>query len=271
MRPDSLFVIGLGPAGGSVAWGAVEGGVGRVVGYDRVRSDAVQALRAGAVHAVADRLEDGLRGAQMVVIASGGVEALQRLAPKLAPDTLVTTLAQVAAPVAAAATSAGLGPRWAASHPARLPVGEGFEDARADAFRGTMVAVTALTPSGDAAGSEVMHFWESVYDARAVRMTVEEHDRRIAWMDQLPALLAAIHGDALSRGSLGGATTGGAAARLAALAPDEGAARALMDNRVALLAALDGASRALDELRRALERGDPAEVAELLLRARGKR
>lgn len=178
MRPDSLLVIGLGPAGGSVAWGAVQGGVPRVVGYDRVRSDTVQALRTGAVHLVADRLDDAVREAQLVVIASGGPELVGRVGAHLRGDALVTTLAQVAAPAASAATAAGIAPRWAASHPLTLPVGEGFEGARADAFRGAAVSVSTVGAEGDHAGREVEHFWESVYEAEAIRMTVEEHDRR---------------------------------------------------------------------------------------------
>lgn len=269
MRPDSLFVIGLGPAGGSVAWGAVQAGVARVIGHDRVRSDAIQALRAGAVHAVVDRLEDGLKEAQLVVLASGGADLLSRIAPKLRPDAFVTTLAQVAAPAVAAATTAGIAPRWAASHPLRLPVGEGFEEARAEAFRGVVVCVTTAGAAGDDAGREVMHFWESVYEAEAVRMSVEEHDRRIAWMDQLPALLATLHAEALGRGPLRAATVGGGAARLHALVPAADLAAELVANRIALLEALRGASESMEELRQALHAGDPAAVAAFL--ARGSR
>jgi prephenate dehydrogenase len=268
MRPDSLFVIGLGPAGGSVAWGAVQEGVGRVVGYDRVRSDAVQALRAGAVHALADRLEDGVRDAQMVVITSGGLDLLGRVSSRLRPDAFVTTLAQVAAPAVSAATCAGVASRWAASHPLQLPTGQGFEAASADLFRGTVVCVTTAGAVGEAAGAEVMHFWESVYGAGPVRMSVEEHDRRIAWMDQLPTLLAALHADALSRGSLGAATVGGAAGRLAALAPRDGMAAELLANRAALTEALAVAAGSLDELRRLLDTGDADRVATFLDRGR---
>lgn len=268
MRPGTLFIVGLGPLGGSVAWGAVQGGVARVVGYDRVRGDAIQALRAGAVHAVAEKLEEGIRDAEMVVIASGGEDLLGRIASRLRPGAFVTTLAQVAAPMAAAARAAGVADRWAASHPLRLPVGEGFEGASAALFRGAVVNVTTSGPAGDAAGAEVMHFWESVYGAEAVRMSVEEHDRRIAWMDQLPALLAALHADALARGSLGAATVGGAAARLSVLAPLEGAAAECLANRVALTEALEVAAASLAELRRLVDQGDAEALVTFLARGR---
>lgn len=268
MRPDTLFVIGLGPAGGSVAWGAVQGGVTRVVGYDRVRGDAVQALRAGAVHALTDRLEDGVRDAEMVVIAAGGSDLLGRISSRLRAEAFVTTLAQVAAPAVSAATTAGVVERWAASHPLRLPVGEGFEEASAEIFRGAVVNVTTAGPAGDAAAREVMHFWESVYGAEAVRMSVEEHDRRLAWMDQVPGLLAALHADALSRGALGAATLGGAAARLAALAPAGSSAEEFVTNRPALAAALAQVAGSLDELRQLIDRGDRDALAAYLARGR---
>lgn len=268
MRPDTLFVIGLGPAGGSVAWGAVRGGVTRVVGYDRVRGDSVQALKAGAVHALVDRLDDGMRDAEMVVITSGGLDLLGRIAPRLRPGAFITTLAQVAAPAAGAATVAGVADRWAASHPLRLPVGEGFEGASADLFHGSVVNVTTAGPTGDDASREVMHFWESVYGAEAVRMSVDEHDRRLAWMDQLPALLAALHADALARGSLGAATLGSTAVRLGALAPEESAVAELLANRSALIEALTGTAGSLDALRQLLEAGDAAGLAHFLGRGR---
>lgn len=268
MRPDTLFVIGLGPAGGSVAWGAVQGGVGRVVGHDRVRGDAVQALRAGAVHSLTDRLEDGLRDADLVVIATGGLDLLGRIAPRLKSGALVTTLAQVAAPAAAAAAAAGVADRWAASHPLRLPVGEGFEGASVDIFRGAVVNVTTTGPAGDDAAREVMHFWESVFGADAVQMTVEEHDRRLAWMEQLPPLLAALHADALKRGSLGAATVGGAAARLLALAPAGSTAAEFTANAGALTAALTDMGRSMDELRQIIADGDAGRLATFLARGR---
>ncbi|HVX87814.1 MAG TPA: prephenate dehydrogenase/arogenate dehydrogenase family protein [Gemmatimonadales bacterium] len=268
MRPDTLFVIGLGPAGGSVAWGAVQGGVGRVVGYDRVRGDAVQALRAGAVHAVTDRLEDGMRDAEMVVVTASGTDLLGRIASRLRPRALVTTLAQVAAPAAAAAGAAGVADRWAASHPLRIPVGDGFEGATADIFRGAVVNVTTTGPAGDDAAREVMHFWESVYGAEAVRMTVEEHDRRLAWMEQLPALLAALHADALQRGELGAATVGGAAARLSGLVPAGSTAGDFTANAAALTEALAGIGRSVDELRQLLATGDAGRLATFLARGR---
>ena len=268
MRPDTLFVIGLGPAGGSVAWGAVQGGVGRVIGYDRVRGDAVQALRAGAVHAVADRLEDGMRDAEMVVIATSGPDFLGRIASRLRPTAFVTTLAQVAAPAAAAAMAAGVADRWAASHPLRLPVGDGFEGAAADIFRGAVVNVTTAAEAGDDAAREVMHFWESVYGAEAVRMSVEEHDRRLAWMDQLPGLLAALHADALARGPLGAATVGGAAARLHHIAAGPEGAAEYVANRAAILDTLRGTAVALDDLHRAIQMGDVTAVAAFLARGR---
>src|SRR5512141_2403872 len=121
MRPDSLLVIGLGPVGGSLAWAAVRSGVPRVVGFSPERRDAVQAVSAGAVHEIADRLDSAARAADFVIVASpvGGAELLGRLSPHLTSGAFVTSVVDLARPAASAANAAGLASQWAASHPLR--------------------------------------------------------------------------------------------------------------------------------------------------------
>ncbi len=157
MRPESLLVIGLGPAGGSMAWTAVRSGVPRVVGYSSERRDAVQAVSASVVHELADRLEPAVRAADLIIVApsAGGGEILGRIAPHLAPAAFATSVVDLARPAALLALSAGLGPRWAASHPLRSAAGEGFAAARPELFRGAVVYVTPAAAAEGAGAASV--------------------------------------------------------------------------------------------------------------------
>src|SRR5437868_10232633 len=165
MRPESLLVVGLGPVGGSLAWTAVRAGIPRVVGFSSERRDAVQAVSAGAVHEIADRLEWALPAADLVVVAlpGGGAELFGRIAIHLRPAAFVTSVVDLALPAARAAASAALATRWAGSHPLRTIVGEGFAAARPEPYRGAVVYVAPVSVAeGEGADREVMHFWEDV-------------------------------------------------------------------------------------------------------------
>ncbi len=272
MRPDVLAVIGLGPVGGSLAWSAVRAGVPRVVGFSRERGDAVQALTTGAVHELADRPESALRGADLVVVALPGDrgELLGRLAPHLAPHAFLTSVVDIVRPIAAAAVSAGLSTRWAASHPLQSVPGEGFAAARPEPFRGAVVHVTPVDPSGDPAVREVMHFWDDLLGAESVRMALEEHDVRVAWMEQLPRLLGVAVAEVYGAHGLGAVTWGSEARRVTDLAAHDTAnlADALISNRAAVSEAIAATTGALGALATAIAAGDQERVVALLEAAR---
>ena len=272
MRPDSLAVIGLGPTGGSIAWSAVRAGVPRVIGHARERGDAVQALKAGAVHELADGAEDAARGADLVVIAlpGGGGDLLAKLAPHVPSASFITNLVDVARPVADAASAAGLTTQWASSHLLQGVPGEGFAAARPDPFRGVVVYVSPARTEGDGAAREVMHFWDDVLGAEPVRVAPADHDQRIGWMEQLPRLLAAAVTEAYGANGLGPTTWGREARGMTDLVAGDPAAvaRDLISNREAVQAALGATTGALAILGAAIAAGDQRRVVLLLEEAR---
>lgn len=273
MRPESLLVIGLGPAGGSLAWTAIRAGVPRVVGYSSERRDAVQAVSAGAVHEIADRLEPAVGVADLVIVASpaGGTELLARLAPHLTPAAFATSIVDLAAPAAAAAIGAGLGPKWAASHPLRAGNGQGFAAARPELFHGAVVYVAPATPAeGDGAAREVMHFWSDVVGAQPVRIAPDAHDRTVGWMEQLPYLLAASVSSAFGARGLGAMSWGSDARAMTDPAGQDPVllAGTLLANRAAVQEALAATSGALGALADALTAGDQGRLVRLLEEAR---
>jgi prephenate dehydrogenase len=271
MRPRSLTVIGLGAVGGSIAWHAKRAGGIEVVGHTSHQGNVIRALKAAAVDRIAERFEEAVRGAELVVVAEPARSAarlLGRVAPLLAPGALLLSTASVFAPVAEAASGEGLATRWAASHP--LGVGEmlGFDAAGPELLRGSVVYVSGIGPAGDRAVAEVMDFWEEVIGAAPVRMAAEEHDRRLAWLVQLPRLLAAALASTYGANALGGVRWGEEAERGTTLPGDPGElAEAMVADRRTLLRGLDAFGAALLPLRAALEAGDLARVTALLATA----
>jgi prephenate dehydrogenase len=273
MRPESLLVVGLGPVGGSLAWASVRAGIPRVVGYSGERRDAVQAVSAGAVHEIADRLEMAASLADLVILTlpGSGAEWLTRSAPHLRPAAFLTSIVDLARPAALAARSAGLETRWAASHPLRAVTGDGFAAARPELFRGAVVYVTpASETEGDGAAREVMHFWDDVIGATPVRIAPDAHDEIIGWMEQLPRLLAASVANAFGARGLGAQSWGSDARAMTALADHDPAhlAGALIANRDAVHATLAATTGALHAFGAAIATGDTPRVVTLLEEAR---
>jgi len=272
MRPDSLLVIGLGPAGGSLAWAAVRAGIPRVVGFSSERRDAVQAVSAGAVHEIADRLEPAVQGADLVIVAipSGGDELLGRMAAHLKPTAFVTSVVDLARPAAAGAQRAGLASKWSASHSLRAASGSGFGAARPELYHGAVVYVAPAADEGDGAAREVMHFWSDVVGAEPVRIAPDVHDDTLGWMEQLPRLLAAAVTSAYGAHGLGAVSWGSEARAMTDLAThDPGQlAGTLIANRGAVEGALAASTEALTALSSAIAAGDRGRLTTLLEDAR---
>lgn len=261
MRPNSLAVLGLGAIGGSLAWQAHRAGIGRVVGYAPDRADSVHALRAGAVHDIADSPARAVREAELVVLAAPPqaiLDLLATIAPHLAPGAVVTDVASIKLPIMTRAAELGLGPRFAGSHPFTGTHVAGWAGARPTRFTGAIVYV-CQAPDGEAAAREVMHFWSDVLGGQPVLVDPRTHDAQLAWTSHLPQALASALGHALAREtSLRGASWGSGARdtmRLAA-SPAEMWVDVFLMNRDPVAAALARAEGELATLRGLIERGD---------------
>jgi len=262
MRPDTLGVIGLGAVGGSVAWQATLAGVPRVIGYTPRPTEGVAAVRAGAISDLAPSIRFLVERADLVVLAvppAATVTLLPRVASHLRPGALCTDVVPAKGPVVRAARQAGLGPRFAGSHPAVTLTRPTFEGAEPAAFRRALVYVT---PAGDDDGParEVADFWAGVCEADPVILEAADHDAIVAWTRHLPCIMAALLARACARDGPRGVTYGPEARDVsrAALGPVDAARDLLLLNREAVVGALDAVETALGSLQRALRDGDPA-------------
>ena len=273
MRPNSLAVLGLGAIGGSLAWQARLAGVRSVIGYAPDRASGVRALKAQAIHALADSAARAVTGADLVVLAAPPeaiLGLLDTLGPHLAPGALVTDVASIKAPIVARARRAGLAARFAGGHPFAGTHLQGWDGARADLFVDAVVYVCSTGPEGDAAAREVMDFWAAVLRAQPVLIDAAAHDARLAWTSHLPQAVASALAAALGREpSLAGAAFGTGlkdTTRLAA-SPVEMWVEILLQNRAAMDAPLQGMESALGELRRLIAANDRAGLAAFLTAA----
>ncbi len=262
MRPNSLAVIGLGAIGGSLAWQARLAGIPSVIGFSPDRQDRVQALKSSAVNDIADSAGRAVKGAELVVLAAppaAVIALLSQIAPHLSPGALVTDVASIKAPIMKAAIEAGLGSRFAGSHPFAGTHVAGWSGARPDRLKGAVVYVCDSGADGENAAREVMNFWETVLEAHPVRIDPKVHDEQLAWTSHLPQAVASALAHRLSQEQiLRGASLGTGArdtTRLAA-SPAQMWVDIFLLNREPVVAALEAVGREVGQLRELIARED---------------
>jgi prephenate dehydrogenase len=274
VRPSSLAVIGLGAIGGSLAWQSRLAGVARVIGYSPNPAEGVQALKASAITELADTPALAARGAELVVLAVPPQATLDLLAPVAAAldaGALLTDVCSIKMPVIQRAMAAGLGDRFAGSHPLAGTHESGFASARPERFRGCVVYICETgAAQGHRAAGQVANFWEDTLEASPVHIGAEAHDRQLAWTSHLPQAVAFALAKVLADQRLGGVSFGSGARdtlRLAASNPDMWV-DILRYNGVSLDEALARTEAGLAELRRLIGAGDRAALQDYLETAR---
>jgi prephenate dehydrogenase len=262
VRPSSLAVIGLGAIGGSLAWQSRLAGVSRVIGYSPAPAEGIQALKAGAVTELADTPERAAREAELVVLAVPPRVTLDLLGPigaQLEPDAVLTDVCSIKGAVIRQAVSAGVGDRFAGSHPLAGTHESGFTSARPDRLRGCVVYICdSGSAAGHRAAAAVASFWKRTLEANPVLIDPESHDRQLAWTSHLPQSVASVLAKVLADQGLAGVSFGSGArdtTRLAGSSPELWA-DVLLHNREPVGQALERTEQGLAELRRLLERED---------------
>jgi prephenate dehydrogenase len=274
MRPSSLAVIGLGAIGGSLAWQSRLAGVARVIGFSPNTAEGVQALKVSAITELADTPARAVRGAELVVLATPPQPTLDLIAPvasALDPGAFLTDVCSIKAPVIQRALDAGIGDRFAGSHPLAGTHETGFATALPGRFRGCVVYVCETgAAQGHVAAGLVASFWEETLEASPVHIGAEAHDRQLAWTSHLPQAVAFALAKVLADQQLGGVSFGSGARdtlRLAASNPDMWV-DILRYNRESLEQALSRTEAGLAELRRLIAGGDIAGLHDYLETAR---
>jgi prephenate dehydrogenase len=181
-----------------------------------------------------------------------------RLAPA---DLVLTDVGSTKAGIVSVAETLGRSRSlsFVGGHPMAGSEKSGYQVARADLFRGTLVILTPTDSTEPEALKRVTGFWEAL-GARVTMLDPLTHDRAVATISHLPHLVAEALVDAALRMDRQFLDLAGAgfrdSTRIAAGNPQVWR-EIFQDNRQALTEALGAFRRALDDLERLIAGGDP--------------
>jgi prephenate dehydrogenase len=267
--PRTLGIIGLGPVGGSIAWGATRRGVSRVIGWSPSTKDGAAAARAGAITEFAHDPASVCDRAEVVVFATPVAETskllLQHAEILIRRGVICTDVSGVKRPAVDTAGRLGLAGVFAGSHPLVDDASDGFAAADPDRLLGALVYVTPVA-DGHEAVDEVRDFWARSVGAHPVVVSADRHDELVAWTEHLPrAVMAALARALAAAGPAGVTVPPGVidATRLVDADPAQWSA-VLLANRERLLPVLEAFSSELNGARAALEAGELEPIRALI-------
>jgi prephenate dehydrogenase len=274
-----LAILGVGLLGGSVARAARAQGLAReIVGVGRDRHRLAPAVEDGVLDRAVTDVAEGVRGADLVVLAATVLanESLLAQVWRHAEDgALITDVGSTKRGIVHAAERlAATRPlAFVGSHPMAGSEKSGYAIARADLFHGALVVVTPTEATDPRAVKAVTEFWEAI-GARVATLDPESHDRAVAAISHVPHVVAWALMDAVARfeptalevAARGFKDTTRIAASDPAMWRD-----ILVANADAVLATLGGFRRALDELEGLVAARDAAGLEAALARIRASR
>jgi prephenate dehydrogenase len=210
-----LTIVGLGLIGGSMglALSRASNVKAEIVGYDREYEVAQRALKAGAVQKAALSLEEAVRGASLVIVATPIMtvrRVFDEMAPYLQSGAVITDTASTKDQIL----------RWAdeylpsdvhfvGGHPMAGKEKSGPQAAEATLFEGRPYCVIPGISAADGAVHSIVGLAEAI-GARPFFLDAQEHDAYAAAISHLP-LLSSIALFKLAKGSSAWPELGGMA------------------------------------------------------------
>ncbi|MDA8233611.1 MAG: prephenate dehydrogenase [Clostridia bacterium] len=189
-----IAIIGLGLIGGSMGMAMVGKGLVREVwGVDVDPITLETALQTMAVHKATTQLAEGVRGAEMVVLAVPvGLteEVLKGIAPYLSEGCIVTDVGSTKTGVVELAEGIlPSGVHFVGGHPMAGSEVAGIKGADRYLFENAVYLLTPTDKTDRAAADRVQALMEAV-GAKVFRYSPKEHDVMVAAVSHLPQLLA---------------------------------------------------------------------------------
>ncbi|MFO7955795.1 MAG: prephenate dehydrogenase/arogenate dehydrogenase family protein [Candidatus Brocadiia bacterium] len=247
-----------------------------VVGIGRRKESLRRAMDVGAIDRSTLDLEEGVREADFVVLATPTAsfeEIIHAATPHLRPEALLTDVASTKVRVIET-VSAALRERpdvaYIPTHPMAGSEQSGPLAARADLFEGAVCIITPLTNTYPETKRTIRRMWEAL-GATTVSMSPQAHDRLVARISHVPHLAAAAlmgmlddHEAGLAGGGLRDTT------RIASGSPELWI-DICRSNREQVRRALDSYVEVLQQMSEALRDGNLGELRDMLEEAKRRR
>lgn len=194
LREANITIVGLGLMGGSLGLALRTQGIGQRV-WGVARRDVViqRAVEMGAIDGGTLDLIDGVRGADIVVLATpvrAILEILGRIGPHLKPGCLVIDLGSTKTEIVRAMEQLPPGPQPVGGHPMCGKEMAGIAAAEATLYEGAVFPLVPLERTATEALALAEVLVEAV-GATPIILDAERHDRLVAAISHLPYLVAA--------------------------------------------------------------------------------
>jgi prephenate dehydrogenase len=271
-----VAIVGVGLIGGSVGLALRQRGLAeKVVGVGRRQSSLDRALACQAMDESDTDLENGVDGAELVVVATPVAEIADlvcRVVETTGKDVLVTDVGSTKATICAEIESrlAAAAGQFVGSHPLAGDHRTGPENARGDLFVGKTVVVTPTASTSGEALSQVEALWQNL-GGLVTKLSPAEHDEALAATSHLPHLVASALAAATPAPWLHLAATGWADTTRVAAGDPELWGQIFAQNRAAMLAALHRFDELLQLLQTHLTEENWPELQQLLQQAKRTR
>ncbi|MBK8481323.1 MAG: prephenate dehydrogenase [Proteobacteria bacterium] len=191
LATQTLCIVGCGLMGGSLAL-ALRAQVARVHGVDPNPATRELALAGGLVDATYATLEEGVREAQLVVLAAPvrtNLALIAKLGTIVAPGTLLIDLSSTKTAMIAAMDALPVQVRAVGAHPMCGKEQAGVAHADGALFRGRVFVLCRSLRSDDAALALTERLVHAV-GALPLLLDPQAHDHAVAHVSHLPYLLS---------------------------------------------------------------------------------
>src|SRR5436853_7895493 len=187
---NRVAIIGLGLIGGSIGLALHKAKAAQqVTGYDLAKGIKDQARRIGAIDQPYNALDDAVRGAELVILATpvGAMRSLlQEVASSVTPGAVVTDVASTKSQVISWAEEyLPSSVAFIGGHPMTGKELSGVESADADLFQGRIYCLTPTAHTRPVAINKVSALIEAL-GARVRFLEPVEHDGQVAGISHLP-------------------------------------------------------------------------------------
>ncbi|MCX2981169.1 prephenate dehydrogenase/arogenate dehydrogenase family protein [Halieaceae bacterium IMCC14734] len=203
-----VVIMGLGLMGGSLARSLKQTGFcDHITGHGHRDVSLKKGVSLGIIDSYSLDIDEALAGADMVVIATPvlrAIEAVAEVLPKVSRSTIVTDVASVKGSLLQAGIAACAGqvpPNLVLGHPIAGSHNSGVDASDADLYRNHRVILTPLPETDTEALAVVRQMWLST-GANVAEMNVAEHDAVLAATSHLPHMLAYALVDALASSAI---------------------------------------------------------------------